>query len=167
MPILIYVVAAIVIFAAGFGGGHTVGVNSQKVEDQVQFDKVNKQLEDNKTEAAQILARDNAKNVTLAEERDQIKSTLEKEREDHRTATNELERKYSGIGLRFLTTQNTGCGASGGVTGKAQNDPVNTPTATEIQLPGEITRNLRQLARDADDLNDDYAKCYTGNERLR
>jgi len=167
MPILVYVVIALAIFAAGFGGGHTVGVNSQKVEDQVEFDRINKQLLDNKTVAAGILAKKNAENISLAEERDRIKSTLEKEREDNRTVTGNLERKYSGLSLRFRATKDAGCWAGSGISGKAKDDAIGIATTTEVQLPDEIAGNLRQLTKDADELNDDYTKCYNGNERLR
>ena len=165
-----YLIAALVVIALMVGAdqfGHSRGVNQQKVEDQAQFDKINADIAANKTKAANSLANENAKNAALAVAWDATKNELEKERESHRTVTADLNRKYSGLSLRFRAAQAAGSGGGGISPLPPGSDAASASGAPILQLPDQIAGDLRRLALDADNLNDDYRKCYGGNERLR
>jgi len=146
---------------------HGAGEDEQKVADQAQFDGINKKLADQKTEAAAILAKRNAENLTLMAERDAFKNTLEQERIDHAKVTDDLRTKYAGRGLRFKPQQD---GRSGGCSGSPQSTTGNAPSneaASALQLPDSVTANLRRLTFDADDLNDDYRLCYNYTHKVK
>lgn len=150
----------------GFAYGHKVGVNEQKASDQGQFDAINKQTTDQKTEAnAKYRAAQDA-NLALMIERDKLKTNLGNEHEKNRAATDALRTQYTGIGLRF-TAETPRLGNSSGCTQGAGSDPASTPTATVIQLPDAITDNLQQLAFDADQLADNYRLCYGWAEKVK
>ncbi|MDD5247800.1 MAG: hypothetical protein PHY45_02375 [Rhodocyclaceae bacterium] len=160
-----WIILAVVLALAGclIGGemfGHKNGVAEQAVADQAQFDTINRALEKQKVDAAEILAKDNADNLALMAERDQLKTNLEKQREDNRKATDDLRRKYAGVGLRFKPEQSGRSGLGGGCTTGAGTDAAGDGTAATVQLPDALAANLRRLAADCDELNDDYRKAY-------
>ena len=157
---LIYLVAALAIFAAGFGGGHRVGTNSQKVADQAQFDQINAVLTEQKATANAAYRTFQENNLALMVERDQLKTNLEKENEANRVATAALRDKYSTVGLRFSTTQDTGHWPGSSAAQSAGTDPASPPAPTVVQLPDKTAADLRLLTYDADTLADSYRKCY-------
>lgn len=164
--ILGFVLSLIVAGAAGFTSGHHFGVNGQKAADQVQFDKINQDIADRKAQANAIYRKNQDDNLALMVERDQLKTTLEKEHANHQAATTALRDKYSGLGLRF-TAEAPRLGNGGGCAQSAGTDPAGSDSAAIIQLPGAIAADLRRLAFDADQLADDYQKCYGYAEQVR
>lgn len=160
-----YAIIAALVVAIGlwFGGdhvGHTRGINEQKVADQGKFDKVNADLTENKAEAAGILKTKNAEILALMIERETLKTTLEKDREKNRVATNALRDKYASIGLRIELGKDSGRWPGGGSASSTVVNSTGVDAAAILQLPDTVTGNLRQLVFDADNLADEYRKCY-------
>jgi hypothetical protein len=153
----------LVIGAAGIGGcnyGHDTGINEQKAADQAQFDKLNSDIANQKIQANAVYRNAQDANLALMIERDQFKTRLEKEHANNQAATTALRDKYFGIGLRFTAEPTARLGSGGGSTKGAEINPAGDEPASLVQLPGEIAANLRRLAFDADQLADDYRKCY-------
>lgn len=165
--ILTFVLAVI---SAGVGGctyGHGTGIDEQKAADQVQFDKYNRDIDEQKTKANALYRKAQDANLALMTERDQLKTTLEKQHAINQAATAALRDKYFGVGLRFSTRQTAGFGSGGGRAQSSGVDPASSEPATLVQLPGEIAADLRRLAFDADQLADDYRKCYGYANQVR
>lgn len=165
--ILTFVLAVI---AAGVGGctyGHGTGIDEQKAADQVQFDKYNQDIADQKTQANALYRKAQDANLALMTERDQLKTTLEKQHAINKAATAALRDKYFGVGLRFTARQTSGFGSGGGSAQDPGPDSASPGPATLVQLPGEIAANLRRLAFDADQLADEYRKCYGYANQVR
>lgn len=151
--------------AAGLvvGGVHygtKVGIDSQKAADQSIFDDYNASIAKQKVEANNKLRDKNAEIVATLVERDNFKSQLETEHVKNTEITNKLAAAYSAYSLRFRAEENSRRGNGGSGSGDAKNQGPGNATTTIVQLPDEITRNLRQLAYEADQLNDDYKLCY-------
>jgi hypothetical protein len=168
-PVLIIVL--IVAWLASLTGvgrwQYTAGQTSQKVVDQVQFDGINKQLADQKTEASAILKTRNAENLALMVERDHLKTTLEKQHAANQAATDALHARYAGLGLRFQPAQAPGSGPSGGGAQGAGADSAGADGAATVELPAEIAESLRQIAYDADTLADAYRECWGYAQAVR
>jgi len=165
------ILGAVVALIAAGGAGYTTGSKHGKLEqqatDQAQFDDTNAKLTAQKDEANLAYAKFQENNLKLAVERDELKTKLEADREAARIATDNLARKYSSLSLRYNATKAPGCGIGSGAAQGAQPDsPIDAGTS-EVQLPDEITRGLRQLVKDADDLADDYRKCYAYAKEVR
>lgn len=149
----------LVVGASGYAVGKSHGVTAQKVEDQRAIDSINKQLSDQKTEAAAILKRSNDDLQAARDERDGIKDQMEKQHVKDQSVTNALRDKYAGLSLRFVT-KTPGCGSSGADTvPQAGGAASNTSTAV-VQLPDTLARDLRQSAAACDSLKDDYKLLY-------
>ena len=158
------------IITAGVGGctyGHGTGVDEQKAADQLQFDKYNQDITDQKTKANALYRKAQDDNLALMTERDQLKTTLEKQHAINQAATAALRDKYFGVGLRFSARQTAGFGSGSGSAQGTGTDSAGAEPAASVQLPGEIAANLRRLAFDADQLADDYRKCYGYAEKVR
>lgn len=147
------IVAVLVGFLAAFGFGFRMGGNSVKVEYQ---EKLNKQ----QAEADQIIQQNIDDLLTTQAENDLIKYNLEKERQSHAKETNRIRTELASAGLRFIPT-------TSGQSGSNQvPNPANAAidaSAASIELPKEITSNLRELAFDCDTLRDDYQLLYQFN----
>lgn len=157
---LIYLVAALAIFAAGFGGGHRVGTNAQKVADQAQFDQINAQTATNKAIAEAKYRNAQAVIIQMAADRAIASNQREKERQSNVATINDLRTRYASNGLRFSTAKTSGSG--GGGSGAAVNsaDPTGDTGPAEVQLPDRIGKRLRELAYSADALVVDYKTLY-------
>lgn len=155
--------AVLLIGAAWFGGdhaGYVRGENAQKVADQKEFKRVENALTDQKAEANAAYRAFQAHNLELVVKHDELKSELEKKREETRRITDARRDKYADVGLRFSAAADTGCRVGGDPTISAKVETAYADAATTVQLPGPLAANLRRLAYDADELNDDYRKCY-------
>jgi len=146
------------------GQGYIRGVTFQKGEDQKVIDKVNKDLDDQRSQA-NLKYRQLSEAVILAQQAtDAFKTQLEKAREINRNEVDTLRRKYNTASLRFATTSPTtgqGCGGRGdGPSGEAGPTTGAGGAVTVVQLPDKITGDLRQLVVDADRLRVEYATCY-------
>lgn len=164
--ILGFVLSLIAAGGTGFASGHHYGVVDQQAVDQVLFDKVNQDIADQKAQANAIYRKRQDDNLALMLERDQLKTRLEKRHATNQANTAALRDKYSGLGLRFTAEaprlgNGSRCAPSPGA------DPASNEPAAIVQLPGEITEGLLQLAFDADSLADDYRKCYGYAEQVR
>ena len=165
--ILGFVLSIIAAAGAGFASGHHSGVSDQKVIDQAQFDRINQATAERKTQANALYRQKQDANLALMVERDQLKTRLEKQYAINTATTTALRDKYFGVGLRFSTRQTARLGNGGGSAQAAGADPAGDEPAATVQLPGEITADLRRLAFDADQLVDDYRKCYGYAEQVR
>lgn len=164
--IIIALVSAGVIAFGADRFGHNRGITEQKVADQKVIDEVNAQLEASKAEAARILLDLNAEILTLVTARDQAKNVLEAEREKARQSDAADRAKYNALSLRFKSVKNSASRDCGTNTGGTGINPTPTEPTEIIQLPDEVTSDLRQLAFDAQELNGDYAKCYAFAQQI-
>lgn len=158
------------LIAAAIGGcsyGTSAGIAEQKALDQVQFDKHNQDIADQKTKANTLYRQAQDNNLALMLERDQLKTTLEKQHAINQAATTALRDKYFGVGLRFTAKQTAGFGSGSSGTQSPGTDPASPETSTLVQLPGEIAANIRRLVFDADQLTDEYRKCYGYANQVR
>src|ERR1019366_8737711 len=90
--------------------GHSIGVNSQKAADQLQFDAINQKTADQKTTAnAQYRALQDA-NLKLAGERDILKTTLETQHVANQKVTTGLRTQLASTRLQFAAAQTAGPG---------------------------------------------------------
>lgn len=142
------------------GKGYDRGVSVQKAADQVEFDRINTERAQQKAEANALYQGAQAAIVVLMGERDKFKHDLEVQDAKNRKATATLTAKYSGLKLRFAATQSPGDRADGGSANGAGADPTGPAGTAIVELPGPLTADLRQFARDADDLKDAYALCF-------
>lgn len=164
--ILAAILAVIATFGIGFSSGRHAGIVDQKAVDQVQFDKINRDTAEQKTQANALYRKKQDDNLALMLERDQLKTRLEKQHATNQANTAALRDKYTGLGLHFTAEaprlgNGSRCAPSPGA------DPASNEPAAVVQLPGEIAENLRRLAFDADSLADDYRKCYGYVEQVR
>lgn len=160
----------VALIGAYFGGdyqGHKNGIAEQKVADQVQFDKLNQGVADQKTKAATLLATMNAENLALMTERETLKTNLETQHAKDAKATDDLRRKYSGYSLRFQPTQVAGCGLGGSSTASTSASAASVDAAPSIELPAAINRRLFDIADDANRLADSYRECYGYAQQVR
>lgn len=159
-----WVILAIVVAWLGSLGAvgywqHDAGVAAQKISDQAQFDKINQERADEKAAANAIYRKTQDANLALATERDQLKTNLEKEHAANQKRTADLADTYARVRLRF-NAPSTGHRNSGGSTEGASAGSAGTAGTTVVQLPDQITSDLRQLVIDADNLKDAYTECY-------
>lgn len=162
-----FLVALIVAAAGGFKAGDTYGTDQQKVADQVEFDRINQGIADQKTKAASLLAQKNAENLALMEERDTLKTNLEKEHAQAQAATAAARDHFAGLGLRFKPAEAPGCRLGSGCAGSPATDAAGTHAAPTVELPAAITASLRSIAFDADNLADAYRECYGYAQQVR
>jgi hypothetical protein len=160
-----WVILAIVLtLGATHTGAYTLGygngVNAQKVADQEQFDKLNKDIADQKAQANAKYRDALGSIIALQTERDKFKNQLGEQREKNREVTTKLADAYAAYQLRFSVTEVARCWRGGRYTQGAECDAASPAKTTTVQLPDAITANLRRLAKDADELNDDYKACY-------
>ena len=158
--ILAGVFLMIATYLTGDHFGHVRGINEQKVTDQAQFDQVN-------AERASQIAEANANWRTAANkviqqqaENDALKKKLGDQYVQNTQNTNRLSAAYDALGLRYRAEQDPGYRQSGGCTAGTEGTSASVTGASIVQLPDEITRSLRQLALNADRLNDAYKLCY-------
>lgn len=170
--IVVALLLAISLAGGGYYKGHKNGMNEQAVADQKLItaanqraqgiiDGYNKQIADQKATANQMAMSQREEVIALQAERDKFKSQLGAKHAENQTLTRRLADAYAAYGLRFRTTIESGwCGDGAGVRQDSQGQSAGAPGTAVIQLPEALTRNLRQLVREADELNDDYKLCY-------
>lgn len=170
--ILAGLLLAISLYGGGYYKGHHAGVNEQKVENQKDLKAANDRTQgiidgyelqrDRQTAEANARYRKSQLDVIAAlVERDAFKTRLGEEHVKNQTLTNRLGDAYAAYGLRFTVPAEDArpwCG-SGPAEGSGKDGAGHAATAT-VQLPDPIARDLRKLAKDADELNDDYKLCY-------
>lgn len=159
-----WVILAAVLAFLGFGAasyayGDHHGVLTQKVADKGAIDKVNKDLTDQKTQAAAILKKSNDDLQVARDERDAMTKKLENEHVANQAATTALRDKYAGLGLRFVAKA-PGCGSSSTNTVPQADEPAGNTSTAVIQLPDSLAGELRQSAAACDSLKDDYKLLY-------
>ena len=165
-----YLVIALVWVASLVAVGawqNDAGINEQKVADQARFDKANNDIAEQKAQANAAYRAFQEHNVALMVERDQLKTTLEKEHEKNRIATDALRNKYAAASLRFAASQGAGSGDGGRSAQGAGIDSASSSAAAVVQLPDQITADLRRLSFDADELADNYRECYGYAQRVK
>lgn len=158
--VILAIVLAWVCSLAGVGyWQHDAGIASQKITDQVQFDKINQERTDEKAQANAIYRHAQDDNLALATERDQLKTNLEKEHAINQKRTADLADTYARVRLQF-NAPGAGHRDGGGSTEGTNANTTSAASATVVQLPDQITSDLRQLVIDADNLKDNYTECY-------
>ena len=158
--ILAVVLSIIGAGGGGFASGHHFGTASQKVADQAEFDRINKQTADNKAIAEAKYRNAQAVIIQQAADMAQSDNQREKRRQSDVKTINDLRSRYASIGLRFSTGQVAGFGRCSIGASIPGTDPSGNNGSTEIQLPDEIARRLQEIAYDADALKVDYALLY-------
>lgn len=85
----------------------------------------------------------------------------EKDYATYMAGTAALAAQYATRGLRFSSqaTATARCGPSGGPAVSSPASAADAPTRTVVQLPDSIAGDLRQFARDADELKGAYGLC--------
>lgn len=140
--------------------GHASGVTSQKVVDQKQFDAINRQLDAQKAEAGALLKKANADIVAAMAAADSFKTQLERDSETRKAEIDTLRRSYAGRSLRFATSSKAaGCGAGSSGASGAEGAAAGPDGSAVVQLPDQVTADLRQLTVDGDVLKSEYRKC--------
>jgi len=158
--IIAFLLTTIAIFFAVGYAGYDYGYKTQKLKDQVIFDQVNKEREEQKQEAAILLASLQQKIIEAQAESAKFKNQLEKQRAQHNDNITALRIEYATGGLFFEAPVHSGCGRSGGSTGGSQGDPSSACPTSRVQLPDSIAADLRQLVYEADKLAVEYETCY-------
>jgi hypothetical protein len=154
-------VLAISLFGGGYYKGNQAGINAEKVRTQGIIDGYNLQIAEQKAAAASKAIDQRDQVIVLQAERDKFKKQLGEQHVKNQDLTNSLHDAYSAYSLRFRAEpENTGCGHGSGSCESTQGAGAGDAGATVVQLPDALTRDLRQLVKDADALNDDYKLCY-------
>jgi hypothetical protein len=153
------VVAAVAIAGGGYTAGHKQGTTAQAQADQKQFDRINQGITAQKAEAAKLYREAQDKALAAVQENDRIKTQLETEHANNAKAITDIRHKYDSLQLRFRA-KDAGAGPNGSSPLPSGGNPAGAESAPIVQLPDEVTRGLRQLAQDADQLANDYRKCY-------
>jgi hypothetical protein len=138
--------------------GHASGVNEQKAVDQLAFDKINEERTHQAIEANAIYRGAQERIIALQVERDKLKNKLGAEYVANQKATADLADEYARRELRFRAPS-ARPGADGAGADSSGSDAASAPAGPVVQLPETVTRDLRQLAKDADDLKDAYGLC--------
>lgn len=160
-----WIILAVVLAIVGAGGGgfvsgHHFGTAAQKVEDQTEFDRINKQITERKAVADAMYRNAQAIIIQQAADMAQADNQREKERQSNVKAINDLRSRYAAVGLRFSTGQASGLGGCRLSADGQSADPSSHDGSTEIQLPDKIEQRLREIAYDADALIVDYTILY-------
>lgn len=158
--ILAVVLAIVGAGGGGFASGHHFGTAAQKVEDQLEFDRINKQITERKAVADAMYRNAQAVIIQQAADMAQADNQREKERQYNVKTINDLRSRYAAVGLRFSTGQVAGLGGCSLDTDGKSAAPTGHDGTAEIQLPDQIERRLRDIAYDADALSADYALLY-------
>lgn len=146
---------------------HGSGRDAQARADQVEFDRINAAIAQQKTIAADTYRTAQATIIATLAERDKFKTQLEQDHAKNQADTAALRDKYSGLGLRLPAAEGAGRwpGGAGAVPPAA--DSAGAQPAASVQLSDATASALRGLAYDADSLADDYRQCYAWATRLR
>jgi hypothetical protein len=134
--------------AAGFYPEH-LKLEATIAQQEATLQKIN-------ADNATALANYQKQETQLATDRDSFKTQLEQQYEANQQTTAALQLKYNTLSLRYRASSKPGANSNSAAS--------TAPSAAEapiIQLPDSVTINLRQLAADADALNDSYKLCYS------
>lgn len=163
---------AISLVGGGYYKGHKNGANEQAANDQKLItaandrmqgiiDGYNIQIADQKAIATKKAIEQRDQVIALQTEREKFKKQLGEQHVKNQDLTNSLHRVYSAYSLRFrVEPESAGCGYGAGSCEGAEGRSSGNACASIVQLPEALTRDLRQLAKDADELNDDYKLCH-------
>lgn len=163
------IAAGILIIGLSIGSytiGHSNGVNTQKVKDQAEFSRIDKELTKQKEDAAALLDQEIKKGIELTNKNQELIAQGVKDHEEFRKTTADLNRKYNTLKLRFATTSTTTGDSSNSTKSKSGEAVSGTTTTTIVSLPDVVTRDLRQLTTEADNWLGWYRKCYNYVEQV-
>jgi len=161
----IIIVALIAFISSNIGSaylGKEYGKNSQKVADQVEFDRVNAEITEQKDAAFAALLKNRDNIIDLQTAQGKFINTLEVERGKNRDLNTALSREHANRELQFAASKDSVCRESGGDTGAAEGSEASAqePRYVVISLPDALTASLRGIVADADDLWTEYQTCY-------
>jgi hypothetical protein len=151
--------------------GYKSGADSQAVADQAMIaaansrtqgiiDGYNVQIGLQKAEANTKYRTAQSDIIALQADRDKFKTKLGEQHVKNQDVTNRLRDVYYAYGLRFQAAESARSGDCSGCSQGARTDGACNEAVEIVQLPEAIARDLRQLAYEADQLNDDYQLCY-------
>lgn len=165
MPTLnpwVYFAALLVVLALCAGSayeGHSIGVDSQKVADQVEFDRINAAITAQKAHANAELLAANTETRAQKERSDTLTHKLENEHADNQNLTERNRVALDAIRLRF-SADPARCG-SGGADSKTDCGTATGDASTTVcQLSDQADKSLKAIVHDADTLRDDYKLLY-------
>jgi hypothetical protein len=141
--------------------GHSIGVNSQKVEDQAEFDRINLEIAQQKAIAAAALNNANSANAKRRADIDIINSKLGEKHAENIQLTDLNRALLDAYSLRWKP-EDSGRGHSAG-NSEADSGTTTSGTAATCELPATLAKSLAGILTDADRLRDDYELQY--NER--
>ena len=152
------ILAGVILWLASLAGvgywQHGAGDDARAKVDQVQFDKINVAIAENKAKANLIYQAD------LQTDRDSFKTQLEKEHAANQAATAALHDKYFGVRLHFSATEVAGSGDGSTSAVPSLADASRAAGTITVELSAAASSALRQLAYEADQLADNYRECY-------
>jgi len=157
-----YIIIALVWAGSLFSVGvwqHGAGVDSQKVADQVEFDRINAGIAEQKAQANAAYRLVQEHNILVMKERDTLKTKLQQEQLTNAKAINDLRTRYANVGLRYVT-KDARLGDSGNSAMLGTGSAAGNVFAETRELPAAITASLRSIAYDCDALNVDYRLLY-------
>lgn len=162
---MIYRLLAVFIVCVGlsigaFNYGLNVGVDRQKVSDQILFDNINQQLASNKEIANKMLQTAQNDIILLQQVRATENKKLQDEYEKNVKTTNDIRLKYVNDSLHFKSTKIADCGRSGSDSLSSTGTTTNNTSTTDYIIPRAITQSLQSIVYDADSLNADYTLLY-------
>ena len=157
-----YVVIALAWLVSLVGVGawqHGAGVDSQKVADQVEFDRINSETAEMKAQANAAYRLVQDANAQVMKDRDAIKTSLLKEKQSNVEAINAIRAVYANVGLRY-STKDAGLGNGGANTLPGTGNAAGNVASNERELPAAITAGLRAIAYDCDASAVEYRTLY-------
>ena len=158
--IILAIIIVGVLCAGSAYEGHKVGVNSQKVADQAQFDKYNSDIAAQKAQASAELASANTEVIAQKTKSDKLTHDLEVAHETDTQNTNRIHNLSMAYSLRFASAENSGRGDGSADAKAGTGDAAGDTGAAVCQLSDEASKSLDSIAYDADTLRDDYALLY-------
>jgi hypothetical protein len=143
--------------------GYTHGVDAQKATDQVEFDRIERDITEQKAQANALYQSALADIVKAQAANDQFKTQLEKAREINRSQTNDIARRLAGQRLRFAAdppAQAAGCGAGGGGAASSPPEAPRDASPAACVVSAAVDTALKSIVFDADTLRDDYKLLF-------
>lgn len=158
-PLALRAIGALILVALLVGVGYKIGCNAQAVEDQAEFDRINKLLTEQKDEASAKLKKANDDIATRRIEIDHLTAKLGEQHEQNRQLTDRNRTALDALKLRWRA-ENPGTWDRGGNAQTDSSGAASNPAAAFCQLPDAVDRGIKTIVYQCDGLRDDYKLLY-------
>lgn len=158
-PLALRAIGALILAALLVAAGYKIGSNAQAVEDQAEFDRINKLLTEQKDEAAAKLKTANDDIAARRIEVDKLTAKLGVQHEQNRQLTDRNRIALDALRLRWSVE----IASAGGGSGNAQANNSGTtgnPATAFCELPDSVDRGIKTIVYKCDGLRDDYKLLY-------